>query len=90
MPLHPRAVAALANLPHREGKVFRTHYGAVLERDQRPVGTGLQVPRGKGGGQVKTAWPKMLKRAGWWTSRRTTAATPGRPGTTPPTGTSPR
>ena len=24
VPLHPRVVAALANLPHREGEVFRT------------------------------------------------------------------
>jgi integrase len=65
MPLHPRAVAALANLPHREGKVFRTHYGAVRANGtMRPVGPAYRSRKGKGGGQVKTAWPKMLKRAG--------------------------
>jgi integrase len=65
IPLHPRAVAALANLPHRSGKVFRRHYGGVLWNGrQRPVGAPYAGRGGKGGGQVKTAWAAMLKRAG--------------------------
>jgi Site-specific recombinase XerD len=53
VPLHPRAVAALSALPHRTGAVFRTQKGA-------PYGD----RGGAGGGQVKTAWRGMLKRAG--------------------------
>lgn len=64
IPLHPRAVAALANLPHREGKVFRTHYGWVNRKGEvRGIGPEYADRRGKGGGQVKNAWAKMIKRA---------------------------
>jgi integrase len=52
VPLHPRAVAALANLSHREGSVFR-----------RPDGEPYEVREG-GGGQIKTAWAGMCRRAG--------------------------
>lgn len=65
VPLHPRAVAALANLPHRQGKVFRRHYGGLnWKGQQRPVGLAYVSRGGKGGGQVKTAWAGMLKRSG--------------------------
>ena len=64
VPLHPRAVAALANLPHRTGPVFRRHLGGLTKRGwKRPVGPGYADRRGAGGGQVKTAWRAMLKRA---------------------------
>jgi integrase len=64
VPLHVRAVAALANLPHRTGKVFRVHYGGKRwDGKVRPVGPAYRVRKG-GGGQVKTAWPKMTARAG--------------------------
>lgn len=52
VPLHPRAVAALANLKGRKGRVFRRPDGEPYEE------------RVGGGGQIKTAWAGMLKRAG--------------------------
>ena len=65
VPLHPRAVAALANLPHREGKVFRRHYGYTnWKGEQKALGEAYSDRKGVGGGQVKTAWRSMLKRAG--------------------------
>ncbi len=65
VPLHPRALAALANLPHRTGNVFRRHYGGVRWNGTvRPVGVPYESRGGKGGGQVKTAWRGMLKRSG--------------------------
>ena len=51
--LPPRAVAALANLPHREGAVFR-----------RPDGLPYIDRRGHYGGQVKTAFAAAVRRAG--------------------------
>lgn len=64
VPLHPRAVAALANLPHRSGAVFRRHYGGLrLNGRNRAVGAPYVDRGGLGGGQVKTAWAGMLKRA---------------------------
>lgn len=51
--LCPRAVAALAELPHRIGPVFRTRAG-------RPYAP----RRAQGGGQIKTAWATALRRAG--------------------------
>jgi integrase len=64
VPLHPRAVAALANLPHRTGAVFRRHYGGERWNGTiRPVGEPYADRNGKGGGQIKTAWKKMLERA---------------------------
>jgi integrase len=51
VPLHPRAVAALEALTHRKGAVFRRPDGKPYEE------------RVGGGGQVKTAWATMLKRA---------------------------
>lgn len=64
IPLHPRAVAALANLPHRTGALFRRHYGGVRwNKKVRPVGPPYADRKGTGGGQVKTAWAAMLKRS---------------------------
>lgn len=64
VPLHPRAVAALANLPHRNGAVFRRHYGGERwNGTMRPVGEPYADRDGKGGGQVKTAWKSMLAAA---------------------------
>jgi len=65
VPLHTRATVALANLPHRTGKVFRPHYGSVRANGTlRPIGDPYKSRDGKGGGQVKNAWAKMIKRAG--------------------------
>lgn len=60
VPLHPRVVAALSALPHRTGAVFRR----PAKKGER---NGLPKPyerRLGGGGQVKTAWAGMLRRAG--------------------------
>lgn len=51
-PLHPRALAALANQPHRIGPVFR-------RPDKKPY-----APKDDGGGQIKTAFKGACKRAG--------------------------
>jgi integrase len=51
--LPPRAVAELANLPHREGAVFR-----------RPDGLPYIDRRGRYGGQIKTAFKATVRRAG--------------------------
>lgn len=64
VPLHPRAVAALANLPHRTGAVFRRSLPYTTASGvKRPLGGPYEV-REDGGGQIKTAWKGMLKRAG--------------------------
>ncbi|MGH6978209.1 MAG: tyrosine-type recombinase/integrase [Brevundimonas sp.] len=64
VPLHPRAVAELANLPHRTGAVFRRAlpYETATGK-KRPLGEAYEVRTG-GGGQIKTAWAGMCKRAG--------------------------
>lgn len=51
-PLHPRALAALANMPHRTGIVFR-------RPDKRPY-----APKDDGGGQIKRAFNGACRRAG--------------------------
>lgn len=53
VPLHPSVVVELANLPHRDGAVFRT-----------PKGMRYHDTEKKAGGQVKTAWAGMCRRAG--------------------------
>lgn len=63
VPLHARAVAALASLEwDRKGAVFRRPAGKIRKTGR------LWIPyedrEGAGGGQVKTAWAGMLKRAG--------------------------
>lgn len=52
VPLPPSAVAALANLGHREGAVFRRPDGKPYERKKK-----------KGGGQIKTAFMGACRRA---------------------------
>lgn len=67
VPLHPRAVAALANLPHRAGAVFRRPRKGLSPRpgqpDNRPLGSPYE-PKEDAGGQVKTAWKTMCRKAG--------------------------
>jgi integrase len=52
VPLHPRLVAELSNLRHKQGKVFRTPAG-------RPY-----AEKESGGGQIKTAFRGACRRAG--------------------------
>lgn len=52
MPLHPTVTVALANLSHRDGRVFRTHKGDAYYDAERLAG-----------GQTKTAWHGMCRRA---------------------------
>lgn len=52
IPLHRQVVAELANLPYRDGRVFRTNRG-------RPYAE----KRNQGGGQIKTAWAATCRRA---------------------------
>lgn len=52
IPLNERAVETIAAMPHRTGAVFR-----------RPDGQPYAHRNGEGGGQLKTAWKSMLKRA---------------------------
>jgi integrase len=51
--LPSRVVAELANLPHRDGMVFR-----------RPDGRAYEDRGGEYGGQIKTAWRSAIRRAG--------------------------
>ncbi len=52
VPLHDRVIAELANLPRREGAVFRRPDGRPYER------------KTDGGGQIKTAFKGACRRAG--------------------------
>jgi integrase len=52
VPLHPRALAALASLPHRAGEVFRRPDGFAYKRIEAA------------GGQIKTAFNGACRRAG--------------------------
>jgi integrase len=52
VPLHPMALAALANLPHRRGAVFR-----------KPDGRSYPL-KPEGGGQIKKAFAGACRRAG--------------------------
>lgn len=62
VPLHPRAVAALANLPwSREGAVFRRPAGKIKKAGR--VWLPYSDRGGEGGGQVKVGWAGMLRRA---------------------------
>lgn len=64
VPLHPRAVAALSTLPHRQGAVFRRSLPRqTASGKMTPLGEPYEEREG-GGGQIKTAWRGMLKRAG--------------------------
>lgn len=56
--LPPTSIVALANLPHREGRVFR------VQRDKRMAALGLLPPPYAGRtGQFKRAWAGACKRA---------------------------
>jgi integrase len=50
--LPPRVVVALANLAHREGRVFRTPHGEYADHQRNY------------GGHIKTAWKGAVRRAG--------------------------
>jgi integrase len=59
VPLHPRVVAALVRLPHREGEVFRRPDGrpcAPLDADDNDDTSA--------GGRIKTAFRGAVRRAG--------------------------
>ena len=61
VPLHPRVFEALANLPHREGRVF-LRPGRKVGRNRREM-----VPyarREGGGGQIDTGFKAACRRAG--------------------------
>jgi len=55
VPLHPRVIAALANLPHREGEVFRRPDG----KPYAPLDDGET----SAGGRIKTAFRGAVRRA---------------------------
>ena len=64
VPLHPRLIAALTALPHREGFVFRR----PARRSERKSGSDDKfVPyaqKSDGGGQIKTGFRGACRRAG--------------------------
>ena len=57
VPLNQRALLALANLPHREGEVFRRPDGLPYERPKRVEDTSA-------GSRIKKAFAGACKRAG--------------------------
>lgn len=62
--LPPRVVAALANLPHREGPVFR--WETRPARDGRVKRISAYADRERRyGGQIKTGWAGALRRSGF-------------------------
>jgi len=61
--LPPTTVAAIANLPHREGKVFRWQTRTDKDGKVRRVADYVDRER-RYGGQIKTAWAGALRRAG--------------------------
>lgn len=64
VPLPSPAIAALSALPHRSGAVFRRALPRRTRKGkERPLGDAYEHRAG-GGGQIKTAWAGMLKRAG--------------------------
>ncbi len=80
--LVPTARAALAALPHRQGRVFRPvrprRKGRAETGQQWRVGEAWRSTDRNGGGQIKTAWAGAWRRAGlpgtWheWTSAKGT------------------
>jgi integrase len=68
IPLHPRAVAALANLRHRTGAVFRRPKKGPRAKDpsieEHLVGKPYASRGGRGGGQIKSTWKTLCKDAG--------------------------
>lgn len=64
VPLNSRAIEALKGLPHRQGAVFRVHYGGLRwDGTRRPLGPAYASRGGLGGGQIKGGWKAMLKAA---------------------------
>ena len=63
--LPPTVVAALAMLPHREGRVFRPVRSRRPEGSKKgkTVGTGYWDSGRTGGGQIKSAWATACRRA---------------------------
>src|SRR5262249_53126660 len=59
VPLHQRVVAALANLPHRDGVVFRRPDGLPYDRPDPDDADDTSA-----GGRIKTAFRGACKRAG--------------------------
>ena len=57
VPLHDRVIVALANLPHREGEVFRRPDGLPYERPKR-------ADDFSAGSRIKKAFAGACKRAG--------------------------
>ena len=57
IPLHDRVIVALANLPHREGEVFRRPDGLPYERPKR-------ADDFSAGSRIKKAFAGACKRAG--------------------------
>jgi integrase len=61
--LPPAVVAALTNLPHREGRVFRWATRTRKDGTARRIADYADRER-RYGGQIKTAWAGALRRAG--------------------------
>jgi integrase len=80
VPLHPRVCAALANLPHRDGEVFRRPDGLC------PTRVCGRTPRLRAMGSGRRSRARASVRVSR-TSRYIVAGTRGRPGTTPRTAT---
>ncbi|HEV2559649.1 MAG TPA: site-specific integrase [Microvirga sp.] len=57
VPLHPRLLVALADLPHRDGEVFRKPDGRAYARPKRADDTSA-------GARIKTAFRAACRRAG--------------------------
>ena len=57
VPLHPRVIAALGNLKHRQGEVFRKTGGEPYTRPKRPDDTSA-------GARIRTAFGGAVRRAG--------------------------
>jgi len=59
VPLHPRVIASLANLPHREGEVFRRPDGRPYERPEADDDDHISA-----GSRISTAFAGACRRAG--------------------------
>ncbi len=65
--LYPAVRAALAALPHRDGRVFRPVYRVKRDADNRDglvTGDAYRDSGRHGGGQIKRAWSGACRRAG--------------------------
>jgi len=67
IPLHPRVVAALAEMPHRHGAVFRKPVkgkrATNTTLEARKYGLPYEDRGGVGGGQIKSTWATMCDKA---------------------------